>query len=147
MVGGRKARGAAMLDEPLVDDEMEPNPELNRITNLIIGAAIEVHTRLGPGHAEDVYQNALCLEFDLRGIYYFPQHPIVIMYKGRDVGRGRLNFLVENQVIVEIKSVEKLAPVHTAQVIAYLKATRFRLGLLLNFNVPQLKEGIKRIAL
>jgi GxxExxY protein len=128
-----------------VDDEMEPDPELKRVTNLIIGAAIAVHRELGPGHAESAYQNALAIEFDARGIPYRPQHRFELCYRGQKVGEGCLDFLVEN-VVVEIKSVELLAPVHTAQVIGYLRATGLTLGLLINFNVKLLKDGIKRIS-
>ena len=131
----------------IVDEEMEPNPELNAITNAIIGAAIEVHRILGPGYLEKTYEQALAIEFDRRGIRFSRQHQIALQYKGESIGEGFLDFLVEDKVIVELKAVEKLNPVHTAQVISYLKATRMKLGILLNFNVKLLKEGIKRIAL
>src|SRR4051812_27078320 len=90
------------------DDEDEPDPRLNKITNAIIGAAIEVHRELGPGHDEVVYQKALEVEFAARGVSVFRQHPVQLTYKGHVVGEGRLDFLVENAVIVEIKSVEAL---------------------------------------
>ena len=128
-----------------VDEEMEPDPELKRVTNLIIGAAIAVHRESGPGHAESAYQNALAIEFDARGIRYRAQHRFELKYRGLVVGEGFLDFLVEG-VVVEIKSVEMLAPVHTAQVIGYLRATGLKLGLLINFNVKLLKDGIKRIS-
>jgi GxxExxY protein len=128
-----------------VDEDMEPDPGLKRVTNLIIGAAIAVHKELGPGHAESAYQKALGIEFDVRGISYVPQHRFELMYRGQAVGEGFLDFLVED-VVVEIKSVELLAPVHTAQVIGYLRATGLKLGLLINFNVKLLKDGIKRIS-
>ena len=128
-----------------VDEDMEPDPELKRVTNLIIGAAIAVHKGLGPGHAESAYQKALGIEFDARAIPYVSQHRFELMYRGQPVGEGFLDFLVED-VLVEIKSVEMLAPVHTAQVIGYLRATGLKLGLLINFNVKLLKDGIKRIS-
>jgi GxxExxY protein len=128
-----------------VDEEMEPDPELKRVTNLIIGAAIAVHKELGPGHAESAYQKALGIEFDARHIAYVPQYRFELTYRGQPVGEGFVDFLVEG-VVVEIKSVEMLAPVHTAQVIGYLLATGLKLGLLINFNVKLLKEGIKRIS-
>ena len=128
-----------------VDDDMEPDPELKRVTNLIIGAAIAVHRELGPGHPESAYQKALAIEFYERGIRYVPQFRYELMYRGRPVGEGFLDFVVEG-VVVEIKSAEMLAPVHTAQVIGYLRATHLKLGLLINFNVKLLKEGIKRIS-
>jgi GxxExxY protein len=128
-----------------VDEEMEPDPELKRVTNLVIGAAIAVHKELGPGHAESAYQKALGIEFDARGIPYTPQHPFMLTYRGHVVGEGFLDFLVEG-VVVEIKSVETLAPAHTAQVIGYLRATGLKLALLINFNVKLLKDGVKRIS-
>jgi GxxExxY protein len=128
-----------------VDDDAEPDPELKRVTNLIIGAAIAVHRELGPGHAESAYHNALRIEFDAKGIVYGSQHRFELLYRGQRVGEGFLDFLVE-AVVVEIKSVEALAPVQTAQVISYLRATKLRLALLINFNVKLLKEGIKRVS-
>ena len=129
------------------DIELEPDPELNRITEAIIGAAIEVHRILGPGFLESVYQKALELELLRRGIPFVPQHRIIVEYKGTEVGEGWLDFLVEGKVIVEIKAVESLAPIHTAQVISYLRTTCHKLALLINFNVKLLAKGIKRIAL
>ena len=129
----------------LVDEEMEPDPELKSVTNLVIGAAIAVHRELGLGHPESAYQNALALEFDARGIQYAAQHRFELVYRGRKVGEGVLDFLVKG-VVVELKSVEALAPIHTAQVIGYLRATKVKLGLLINFNVKLLKDGIKRIS-
>ncbi|HSZ55797.1 MAG TPA: GxxExxY protein [Tepidisphaeraceae bacterium] len=130
-----------------VDEEMEPDPELNRITNAVIGAAIEVHRVLGPGFLESVYQKALEREFELRGIQFVPQQRIAVDYKGTEVGEGWLDFLIEQKVVVEIKAVDTLAPIHKAQVISYLRTTHHRLALLINFNVKLLKDGIKRIAL
>jgi GxxExxY protein len=128
-----------------VDEEAEPDPELKRVTNLIIGAAIAVHRELGPGHAESAYQKALEIECDARGIRYSSQHRFELTYRGQVVGEGFLDFLVEG-VVVEIKSVEMLAPVHTAQVIGYLRATGLKLALLINFNVKLLRDGIKRVS-
>jgi GxxExxY protein len=132
--------------EILVDEEMEPNPDLNRVTNRILGCAIEVHRNLGPGFPEEVYQKAMELEMTRQGISFVPQYPFKVLYKGTIVGTGRLDFLVEGEVIVEIKAVEMLAAIHTAQTISYLRATHMKLALLLNFNVRRLKDGIKRIA-
>jgi len=129
------------------DEKMEPDPELNRITNAIIGAAIEVHRILGPGFLESVYQKALELELTRRGISFIPQYRILVDYKGENVGEGFLDFLVEGKVIVEIKAVESLHPIFTAVVISYLRTTKRKLALLINFNVRSLKDGIKRIAL
>jgi GxxExxY protein len=108
----------------------------------VIGAAIEVHTRLGPGLLESVYEACLCHELHKRGIGFERQVSIPIVYDGL-----RLDMIVEGEVIVELKSVDALTPLHTAQLLTYLKLTGKRLGLLLNFNVPRLKVGIKRVVL
>ncbi len=131
----------------LVDENMEPDPQLNQITNLVLGACIEVHRQLGPGYFESTYENALACEFRLRNIKFVRQVTFPVMYKGEQVGKGRIDFVVEGAVIVEIKSVEALSPLFTAQVISYLKATGISLALLINFNVRKLTDGIKRIAL
>jgi GxxExxY protein len=129
-----------------VDDETEPDPALNRITNAVIGAAIEVHRRLGPGHLETAYEEAMAIEMELRGIPFRKQVDIELVYKGRSVGKSRLDFLVDERVILELKAVDQLAPIHTAQMISYLSITGHSLGLLINFHVPALRHGIKRIA-
>jgi GxxExxY protein len=121
--------------------------ELNDITHQIIGAAMEVHRQLGPGFLECVYEEALRHEFELRNIQYLKQLCFAVEYKGMPVGEGRVDYLVAESVVVELKSVEALAPIHTAQVISYLKALKMPLGLLMNFNVPILKHGLKRIIL
>ncbi|WP_025321611.1 GxxExxY protein [Deferrisoma camini] len=123
------------------------SPELNRLTEAVIGAAIEVHRHLGPGYLESVYEEALGIELDLRGIPHQRQVPVSVDYKGRSVGEGRLDLLVGDRLVVELKAVEALAPIHHAQVISYLKATGSPVGLLLNFNVPSMKEGIRRVVL
>src|SRR5258706_1899879 len=138
--------GDNMSAEFYVDEDMEPNPELNALTNAIIGAAIEVHRGLGAGLLESLYENALAHEFLLRKIPFTRQVAITVMYKQQIIGETRLDFLVDAKVIVEIKSVEVLNKVHTAQLICYLKITGHKLGLLINFNVPVLKDGIRRIA-
>jgi GxxExxY protein len=126
---------------------VEPGSEINELARRVIGAAIEVHKALGPGYLESIYEAALCTELEYQEITFANQYPINVLYKGRYVGEGRLDLLVENCIVVELKAVDALLPVHTAQVISYLKATRCKLGLLINFNVPVLKRGIKRIAL
>ena len=125
----------------------EPNVELDRIAHEVIGAAIEVHRTLGPGFLESVYEEALAIEFDQRSITYNKQYVIAVLYKGRFVGENRLDFLVKNCLVVELKAVESLLPIHTAQTISYLKALQLPLGLLINFNVSVLKQGIKRVVL
>jgi GxxExxY protein len=121
--------------------------EVEQLAYRVIGAAIEVHLVLGPGFLESVYHNSLKQEFEIRGIPFDFKKPIDITYKGYQVGGGELDFLVGNVLIVELKAVERLAPIHDAQVISYLKTTKLSLGLLINFNVPVLKDGIKRIIL
>ena len=123
----------------------EPNTKLDELARLVIGAAIEVHRELGPGFLESTYEEALAIELTLQGIAFTRQHPIALKYKGHTVGEGRLDILVENCLIVELKSVERLHPIHDAQVISYLKATGLTLGLLINFNVTILKQGVKRL--
>ena len=117
----------------------------DELTGKIIGAAIEVHRHLGPGFLESVYEEALCVELELRKIPFDRQRPIGVDYKGHSVGQGRLDLLVGDKLLVELKAVDRLAPIHNAQVISYLKATHLHLGLLINFNVPLLKDGIRRV--
>ncbi len=125
----------------------EPDNELDELAKRVIGAAIEVHRLLGPGYLESVYKEALCLELSMRRIPYNRQHPVGVLYKGHRVGEGFLDIFVDQCLIVELKAVEALMPVHMAQVLSYLKATQCKLGLLINFNVPMLKHGIRRVIL
>lgn len=125
----------------------EPDEELDQLARDVIGAAIEVHRVLGPGFLESVYEEALSLEFKLRGIPFKRQVSLGVRYKGKRVGEGKMDMLVKDSLVVELKTVESLAPIHKAQTISYLKATGLKLALLINFNVPVLKEGIKRIIL
>ncbi len=124
----------------------EPSQEVDRLAFAVLGAAIEVHRELGPGHAEKAYERALCIELRCRRIPFIQQSGFSLLYKGNEVGDGRLDLLVGGILIVEIKAVESLSPLHTAQLIAYLRATDKQLGLLINFNVRRLKDGVKRIA-
>ena len=119
--------------------------ETEAIVNNIIGAAIEVHRDLGPGHPESIYEEALCFEFTARCIPFLCQHPIRVEYKGHIVGTGKVDLLVADRIVIEIKAVEMLARVHEAQLAAYLKATKLKIGLLINFNVDLLKKGLKRL--
>lgn len=128
----------------LVDAPSEPGPELDHLAHTVIGAAIEVHRCLGPGMPEAVYEEALCLELTLRGTQVARQVPVNVTYKLRSVGRVRLDVVVASKLIVELKAVEAVLPLHEAQLLSYLKAAKLRLGLLLNFNVPKLRDGIKR---
>lgn len=121
--------------------------EVEQLAYEVIGAAIEVHRVLEPGFLESVYQEALSVELYLRRIPFISQAPVSVNYKGASVGQGKLDFLVGNSLIVELKAVENLAPIHSAQVICDLKMTGHQIGLLINFNASILKQGIKRIIL
>lgn len=125
----------------------EPSKELDLFAHKVIGAAIEVHRLIGPGYLESVYEEALSVELNLRNIPFTRQVIISVNYKDHAVGEGRLDFLVGGNLVVELKAVDSLAPIHTAQVLSYLKATGRQLGLLINFNTPILKNGLKRIVL
>lgn len=113
----------------------------------VIGAAISVHRALGPGFLESVYEQAFCFELEALASPFQRQVTVPISYRDRLIGESRLDLVVGNCLIVELKAVDSLAPIHSAQLLSYLKATRMRLGLLINFNVPVLKSGIKRLAL
>ena len=122
--------------------------EINELTQAIIGAAIEVHKALGPGLLESAYEECLCKELTLRQIPFERQRPLPVEYKGTKLDCGyRLDLLVANQVVVEIKSIEVVLPIHQAQLLTYLKLGKWQAGLLINFNVPVLKQGIKRLVL
>jgi GxxExxY protein len=113
---------------------------------VLIGAAIEVHKALGPGLLESAYEACLRRELDLRGVTYQHQQPLPIEYKGETVDCGyRLDLVVEGVLIAELKSVEQLLPIHEAQLLTYLRLTGIHLGLLINFNVPVLRRGVKRM--
>lgn len=119
--------------------------ELNSITEQIIGAAIEVHGALGPGLLESAYEECLCRELSLRDIPFERQKPLPVEYKGCRLDCGyRLDLLVAAAVVVEIKAVEAIDPIHEARLLTYLKLGGWKLGLLINFNVPVLKDGIRR---
>ncbi len=127
---------------------MQPKRHLyqEQLTGQMIGAAIEVHKQLGPGLLESTYQACLCHELELRGISFECQKPLPLEYKGVKLECGyRIDLLVAGLVIVEIESVEALAPIHEAQLLTYLKLTGVKVGLLINFNVVVLKEGIRRL--
>lgn len=124
----------------------EPDAELDALASRVIGAAIEVHRVLGPGFLESVYEAALCSELEDRSITYVRQAVVEVSYKGRPVGESRLDLLVERRLVVELKAIDALAPIHIAQVLSYLRATDIHLALLINFNVPRLRDGgIKRV--
>lgn len=120
--------------------------DINKLSSKIIGAAIEVHKALGPGLLESAYEECLCYEQDLRGLSFERQKPLPVKYKGRTLDCGyRLDIVVENAIILELKSCKKIEPIHRAQLLTYLKLSGLNLGLLLNFNVALMRDGIVRI--
>jgi GxxExxY protein len=121
--------------------------DINKLTERIIGCAIEVHRNLGPGLLESMYESALCVEFELANLKYQRQVTFPIRYKEKMIGEHRVDIIVENAVIIEIKSVEWFDPVFEAQLLTYLKISNKKVGLLINFNTKLLKQGIKRLIL
>lgn len=131
-----------------VGDITEPAPipaELEAAGKEIIGAAIEVHRHLGPGLLESVYEHAFLHELALRGLSAQAQVPVTVAYKDIRISGQRLDVLVEPGVVVELKSIETLLPIHERQLVSYLKSTGKRLGYLINFNVAVLKQGLRRL--
>ena len=126
-------------DESRVDDYTE------ELATRVIGAAIEVHRHLGPGMPENSYKKSLSRELDLRGIRHECEAKVPIIYKGTPVGEGFIDILVEDRLVLELKVVEALLPVHRAQLLTYLRLLKLPLGLLINFNVMTLKEGFRRV--
>jgi GxxExxY protein len=119
--------------------------KINQITEVIIGAAIEVHRALGPGLLESAYEECLCHELTIRQVPFERQRALPVVYKGLHLDCGyRLDLVVADRVVVEIKAVERLLPIHEAQLLTYLKLGGWQVGLLINFNVPVLKQGIRR---
>jgi len=122
--------------------------EINKLTKKIIGCAIEVHKELGPGLLESTYEQCLAREFKLNKINFEIQKSLPIIYKGTKLDCGyRVDFLVENTVIIELKSVDKIFEIHKAQLLTYMKLAKIEIGLLINFNERLLKNGIQRFAL
>jgi len=119
--------------------------EVNQVTEIIIGAAIDVHRVLGPGLLESAYEECLCYELNLYEIDVRRQIGLPVIYKEVSLDAGyRLDLMVENKVVVELKTVDKLMPIHDAQLLTYMKLIDCSVGLLINFNVPVLKHGIRR---
>jgi len=135
-------KGTFMLRAPTpLSDELE---DLVRRT---IGCCITVHRALGPGLLESIYSRAVCIELDHSAIAYEREKLIPVMYREQLLCSQRIDMVVENQIVLEIKSVERLHPVHQAQVLAYLRVSKLRVALLMNFNVSVLPDGLKRIVL
>ena len=130
-----------------MDDRDHGIAAMNHLTEQIIGCAIEVHRQLGPGLLESIYERALLFELKALGVPAESQVLVPIIYKGERLGEHRMDIVVDGKVIVELKAVDRIEPVFEAQLLSYLKLTNQRLGLLINFNVPVLKNGIKRVIL
>jgi len=129
-----------------INEAVATERQENDISGKIIGAAIEVHKKLGPGLLESAYEECLCCEMQLRGIEFKRQVPLPVNYKGVVLDCSyRLDLLVEDKVIVELKSIEGLEPIHEAQMLTYLKLRNAWLGLIINFNVIMLKDGVRRL--
>jgi GxxExxY protein len=122
-------------------------PEFDALSQPIIGCAIEVHRHLGPGLLESIYESALCIELRAAGLQFHRQVSLPLWYKGELLGEHRPDLIVGKQVVVEVKSIERLAPVHTAQMLTYLRVAQLRVGLILNFNSEVLHSGMKRVLL
>jgi GxxExxY protein len=125
-----------------VDNQLDEKTEI--LLREIIGAAIDVHRELGPGYLEKVYEQAMALELRNRGLAYATQVPIAVLYKGEKIHGHVLDMAVEGKVILELKSVETLLPIHEAQILSYLKSTGLIAGLLINFKEKLVKNGIRR---
>jgi GxxExxY protein len=123
----------------------EPDKKFDHFAAVVVDAALEVHRHLGPGFLESVYEEALAVELGLRRVAFERQVPIALTYKQVPIGQARLDLRVGGCLVVELKAAESLLPIHLAQVLSYLKATRQPLGLLINFNVGALRQGIKRV--
>jgi GxxExxY protein len=124
---------------------LEPDEGLDRLASEVLGAAIEVHRHLGAGFLESVYERALAIELGLRGLSFRCQAPVIVDYKGHRVSEGYMDLLVADRLIVELKAVEALLPIHGVQLRSYLKASGLSLGLLISFNVPILLRGVRRV--
>ena len=120
-------------------------PETEHVANAVIGAAIEVHRELGPGFIEKIYQEALCLELDARGFAFERERAVVVRYRGIPIPGQRIDLIVANCVLVELKAAARIDAAHEAKMISYLRTTGLRLGLVLNFNGRTLAAGLKRV--
>lgn len=121
--------------------------ELEDLIEKVLGSCVAVHRELGPGLLEGLYSRAARIELEARGIRFEAEKPIPVRYRDRVLCSHRLDLFIENRVVLEIKSVDALHPIHVAQVLSYLRITGARVGLLINFNVPVLKQGIRRVIL
>ena len=128
-----------------MDDENERD-RLNRLSNIILGAALRVHTELGPGMLESAYEECTVFELTDEGLRVERQKPLPLIYRGHRLDCGyRVDMIVEGVIVIEVKAIERLEKVHSAQVLSYLRQLKLKLGLLINFNVKWLQDGIKRV--
>ncbi len=121
--------------------------EEEMVAGEVISSALAVHRELGPGYLESFYKKAMCVELRLRDLLFEAEKPVEVHYRGELLGTHRLDLVVQGLIIVELKAVDALDPVHTKQVVSYLKATKLRLGLLINFDAALLKQGLRRVVL
>ena len=139
--GGHEGPGRGMrLRTPLPE-------ETERTITAIIGCAIEVHRALGPGYLESIYKRAMIIEMASRGLSFEAERPVYVLYRGVRIPGQRVDLIVGDQVIVEMKAIVRVDDVHRAQVMSYMKTTGLRAGLLINFRVPVLKQGLQRFVL
>ena len=141
----KSALGLATVKDP--DKTNKSSAPLKELTERIIGCAIEVHRQLGPGLLEGTYESALCIELNSAGLKHVRQPIFPVVYKGQSIGEYRLDIVVEDLVVVELKSVERFDPIFEAQVLTYLRVAGKKVGLLMNFNSRLLRDGIRRFVL
>jgi GxxExxY protein len=122
-------------------------PELDALIQKVIGLAIEVHTALGPGYVEAIYERAMCYELDKSNISYLRQIDILVPYKDITIPGQRLDLLIEKQLILELKAVDQIIPIHQAQILSYMRSQQVRAGLIINFKVQHLRLGIRRFVI
>ncbi|HTS54604.1 MAG TPA: GxxExxY protein [Burkholderiales bacterium] len=144
---GRDGASRAQLRETHLN-HIDTEAPRDLLSERVIGAAIEVHRVLGPGLLESAYEECLCYELSVRGLRFRRQVEIPVVYKAIHLECGyKMDLVVDEQLVIELKTVEKIAPIHEAQLLTYLKLSGLHVGLLINFNVPVLKHGLKRISL
>src|SRR5438552_763951 len=143
----RVAKALGLATAPSKNPSVKDDEALSQLTEKIIGCAIEVHRQLGPGLLEGTYEAALCIELNNAGLQHVRQPVFPVVYKDQVIGEYRLDLIVGNAVVVEIKSVERFDSIFEAQLLTYLKVTGKKVGLLINFNSRLLKNGVKRFAL
>ena len=132
----------------MISKSVMAGQSINQTTEAVIGAAIEVHKHLGPGLLESAYEECLCHELSLRNIPFQKQVPLPVVYKGTKLDCGdRVDLLVKDEVVVELKAIESILPIHEAQTLTYMRLGSWKVGLIINFNTPIVVKGIKRLVL